>query len=46
MRANGQKLGFNRVGFIYEPQIFTATYDSKLVQVAPYTASKVRTHIV
>ena len=46
MRANGNKLGFNRVGFVYEPQIFTATYEPKLVQVDPYTALKVRTHIV
>ena len=46
MRANGNKLGFNRVGFIYEPQIFTSTYEPKLLSVEPYTAKKVRTHIV
>ena len=46
MRANGNKLGFNRVGFIYEPQIFTSTYEPKLLSVEPYTAKKVRTHII
>ena len=46
MRANGRRLGFNKIGFIYEPQIFNSTYEQKLVGVEPYFTQKVRTSIV
>ena len=45
-RQNGQKMGFSRVGYIYEPQIFNSTYEQKLVQVQPFSTTKVRTSIV
>ena len=46
MRANGRKLGYSRIGFIYENQVFPSTYDKQLVQVPPYSTTKVRTHII
>ena len=46
MRANGRRLGFNKIGFIYEYQIFNSTYDQKLVKVEPFSTQKVRTSIV
>ena len=45
-RKEGMRIGFNRIGFRYEPQIFSSRYEHKYVQVAPYSTVKAKTSIV
>lgn len=44
-RKEGRKIGFCRIGYRYELQTFSSSYDQKCVQVEPYSTLKVRTAI-
>mmetsp|Transcript_23422 Transcript_23422/g.29121 ORF Transcript_23422/g.29121 Transcript_23422/m.29121 type:complete len:243 (-) Transcript_23422:237-965(-) len=44
-RKEGRKIGFCRIGFRYELQTFSSSYEHKYVQVEPYSTLKVRTSI-
>ena len=45
-RSSGGKMGFQHLPFNYDQQIFNTTYQTKFVNLAPYSSLKIHNHIV
>ena len=45
LKSNGRRIGFSRVRFIYDAQVFNSTYERKSIVVEPYSTKKVETRV-